>query len=727
MPSFQQSLDRREHDRHPERRKISGAKAGLLVATALLSQLSSLVPDAAHARSPLPDTERTAFRFHPDADHDAPRDGVTDAAAAINASLADCENSGGGTVVLGSRQYVVASADITVPIGCKLAFESVPLVAIKGATDLAQPALIRASDKTIRLYGALENVTIIETGLNIAPTSHRDVYNKVNRMSGTAVTLMAHDAQLRNIMIIGGDKCVDNNAKGRVRISDMWAHCKNVLPLDGIRDDSYIRNIHAWPFYPGVHKYYFDRQPVSAVANIGGKYRLTVPTTANLATGDRVMVYGVGGTVGANGKKTVTVLDSRTIELQASAPRGVAASGTWAGGETLVFLATLPAGIWKGSVVSGSPDIPAGATVQAIDFNKKVVRLSAPTTGAGARVPLTFADPGAYTSGGTVEFRPSMEPLETFISYTNGEESKFTNVFNFGWKKGFVIGSGAVWPEFSMASCDTWRDPERVCIELTGNPVGASFIGGQGGGTATFLNDNGRAGVTSFVGMQIRPDPSPWVQASLEGVGDVQFTGMFSTCGTACDAPGVLGELWIYQGAGRKVFTGGNMPRLDLFPQNQRTALDSLVVGGRPVFAAGSPFTYSQGLWIPALAFGGNGTGLAYGARHGRYMTEWPYQNLDFSLALNGALPAQKGDAAITGQPAVPCSATPAESGVALVDAANMTGLTGALYVRAAGGSGTLDIKQTGATGAAPVTPANFTSAATLRGTFRCLQQWVQR
>jgi hypothetical protein len=77
----------------------------------------------------------------------------------------------------------------------------------------------------------------------------------------------------------------------------------------------------------------------------GGKVRLTVSTTNSLATGDQVVVAGVGGTTEANGTWTITVIDGTHVDLT-----GTTFVHAWTSGGT----AQITPGIWRLAACSGT-------------------------------------------------------------------------------------------------------------------------------------------------------------------------------------------------------------------------------------------------------------------------------------------------------------------------------------------------------------------------------------
>lgn len=664
--------------------------------------------------------------YNPVADRAAPVDGIADAAVAINLSLNDCAAGGGGIVTLPPRQFVISSTNLIVPKGCELRFPAPPEQEQAVPTNFSQPALRLATNRTIELSGALRNIAIIQRGLTV-PTSVQDAYTQVVGFAGTAITVKAYDVRIDDAFIVGFNTCVDVTNQARPRIFRVAAQCKNVLHLDNIHDVGHFYDIHAWGYYPGNSAYAVATSTVSAVADNGsGLYRLTVGSTADLATGNPVTLSGIGGKVGANGNRTITVVDATHIDIQGSSTTSVTATGTWNAGETLLFLTTLPQGIWYGSVVAGT-GIPVGSTVSTIDFDKKTVRISAPTTLAGGAAALTFTDPGTYTSGGKFELWPAYKPMETFISVTNSEQNTFTDVFEFGWDVGIALGAASRWQLFSNFGCDQFIDPSGACVVLTDDADMNSFTGGQFGGNQPLVVEKNIIGINSITGIIARNGQiNHTVEMSLQGFGELMLTGSVSDCaGVGCGLDNI-GDVIIYAAAGRKVF-GGMLPRYDIFPQNAIVAGASMIMQPGTVLATGSPYGYENGTWTPRIAVGGNSTGFVYSAQFGAFLRSWPYLTLDYVVQLGGTLPGQTGILSIEGEPTAACTTNPSGSGISVTDAIAVTGLTGAPFTRANGGASNLFLSQSGATGSASLTQANLTTTSLFRGSARCRLGFVAR
>lgn len=657
--------------------------------------------------------------FDPVKQHQAPIDGVSDAAAQINAALAACSGAGGGRVVMQPRRYVVTSADLDVPAGCTLEMSG-PTMHQDGPNNIAQPALVLATTRTINLSGSLRHIAVFQQGIGTL-TGVQDTYNQVNAFSGTAVTTQADDTQIEDALIVGFGTCIDNTNHQRPYFRHLRLYCKNGINFDEVHDVAHVSDVHGWPFFFANSGFTNETQTITGAADNGaGLIRLTVGSTADLATGNPITVRGVGGFLGANGNWTITVVDGTHVDLQGSNSTSVTATGTFASDETMATVPSL-AGIWYGMDVAGT-NIAGGTTVRTIDWDKKAVWLSAATTGAGPQT-LTFSS-GAYTSGGTLFFDATSAPLETFISVTNSEETHFTDIFQYGWNVGYYVGAEAIWATFVSASCDSFDDPTRICMLWDSTSRFAQWIGGEGGGNGVTLVDKSTRGVNSVIGVSFREGKAlystPYVTASLQGSGDSQLR---SILGSGTNAASITGNIMIYSGAGKKSI-GGIMPHLDIYPQNRSVARDLMILAPDTVLDPASPFSYKQANFTPALQFGGASAGT-YVAQQGQALLQWPYMLADFSIKLS-AKSANTGVAAITGLPAS-CGASPSGSGVALVNFDPSVGLTGAPYVKQVDSSSTLTLVQTAAAAPASITDANFANDSGVRGSFRCMLLWTQR
>ena len=274
-------------------------------------------------------------------DFGAVGNGTTDDAAAIQAALNAASSAGGGVVMFGPRRYLVDSADLVIP----------PDVTLRGAADpggfrlnndyTALPySIVLNPLRTIRLRrnAALEGVAILRKGLT-APSSLRGALDCAAAFSGTAVSIgdgttgssatNATDASVRNLLIIGFTWGIYSNGASRTRILDVLGDCTNGLYLGKSYDIAHNERINWHPLATTGRSFSSATYTVTGCSNNGsGLVRLALSATHELRAGDIVVVSGVGGVAGANGRFTVaSVPSATTLDLAASAFAGTYSSG----------------------------------------------------------------------------------------------------------------------------------------------------------------------------------------------------------------------------------------------------------------------------------------------------------------------------------------------------------------------------------------------------------------
>ena len=707
----------------------------LLALTSPVEGLADMYPDASNAKLPQARLNLGVATYDPVKDHGAPTDGTTDAAAQINASLADCQAAAGGRVILPPRQYAVIATDLTVPAGCSLEMASPPqMQQFNGVrsgpggigVNLTQPAIRLDPARTIKNHGRVRSLAIFQRGLTY-PTSGQDTYNQIAGFAGTAITNSTDDTTIDDVFIIGFNTCIRTDGFQRPIITHLRLHCKNGLYFNHVHDLASVHDVHGWAYFPGndPNGYAGQYLSVTGVANNGsGLIRLTLNTTAPLATGNPVGVRLVGGFAGANGDWTATVVDGTHIDLQGSVYSGPSTTGTFLLGETFVATASL-VGIWPGQGVTGA-GIPPGTTVRTIDPHKPGLWLSQAATAAGTGTALTFTN-GAYTSGGQALFDNVHHLLETFISITNSEEMRFTDTFQFGWRIGAYVGANSAWATFLGFGCDNALEhmPSKICMYWDASARMANWVGGQGGGNSYLVVDKATAGVNSITGVHVRePFGAPFIVASMQGSAESQLANMFSSCGLPGCASQV-GGIAIYTGAGRK-HIGGIMPNTDVYPQNYNDALNNMLIAPGTTLAAASPFNGTRFTWSPTLLIsGGASAGATYAAQQALGEKRWPWVETDFTMVLSNK-GAGVGTVAVGGFP-YSCNAFPSGAGLAMAAVDPAAGLTGAPMFEQFNDTPTINVRQTAAAGLGYVTDANLLNNSIIRGRFRCPLQWVQR
>jgi hypothetical protein len=273
--------------------------------------------------------------FSPVADHAASTDGVTDAASAINASIADCVTAGGGIVDLGPYRYAVVADDIRISTGCTLRAAYVPFNTTTADFTQAKGALVVDPARSVRvcLGGKLSNVQIYQRGL-VPATDKRSSISLIASFAGTLVkatlcgTQRADYADIRDVQILGGAIGLDVGANHPV-LSNIWIDATQCLHMGpgaesgtlGSKDFTTINNVECYPYLTytagaGPADPRTKVATITAVADNGsGKPRITVDTTAALVTGDTsVWPASVGGFTGVNTRCDVIVIDMTHFE-----------------------------------------------------------------------------------------------------------------------------------------------------------------------------------------------------------------------------------------------------------------------------------------------------------------------------------------------------------------------------------------------------------------------------
>lgn len=274
-------------------------------------------------------------------DFGAVGNGTSDDAAAIQSAIDAAAAGGGGIVRLGPRRYRVSGANLVVKENvCLEGPASFPGGQRAAADYRTIPGtLLLSSSRTVQILraGTLRALTLMRDGLGTPPASMRAAVTLRDAMAGTAITIgdgsgTHHDVMVEDLLILGFDLAIRSDNSQRLNARRLRGDNRNGIYLTRTYDISRIHDVHFWPFLTGnLSGVSLFTRGISAVANNGGgAVRITTSAAHGLVTGDVVNTYGIGGIVPANGRFTVTVVDTTRVDLQ-----GSAFSGTWAGSGTL--------------------------------------------------------------------------------------------------------------------------------------------------------------------------------------------------------------------------------------------------------------------------------------------------------------------------------------------------------------------------------------------------------
>lgn len=189
------------------------------------------------------------------------------------------------------------------------------------------PRLALAPATTLNITGGLSGAYVVNAAVNLTcATQQCDISNVANNFTGTGITFVG-SAQVDNVLVAGFAQGINTNS------STNWS-LTNTL-VDGV-SGVLVTNNHDWMRMATV-----TAKPVvvstitpatvavsGAADNGSGLVRLTVSSTAQFATGNTVIVYGIGGVPSVNQRWTATVVDGTHLDLQGSTFSGTYTAAT---------------------------------------------------------------------------------------------------------------------------------------------------------------------------------------------------------------------------------------------------------------------------------------------------------------------------------------------------------------------------------------------------------------
>lgn len=222
-------------------------------------------------------------------------------------------------------------------------------------------------------------------------------------------------------------------------------------------------------------------QPISAIADNGsGNCRCTVSSTTGMTTGDTRTFFGVTGTTGLNGARTITVIDATHLDVSAVAFVATGTGsiyGAWDSSNTNNWVST-SGGTNYGQTVPGTADT---ATFDANSGGGTVT----PSSTAISLTSLTF---GAFTNG-TLDFSVNNPNVTISTLFSGTSAGTVTRALKMGggvWT--FGGGTSAQW-NFVTTSGLSFTVGSSSIVWLPANTASSFFGGGLTWGALT-INAN---------------------------------------------------------------------------------------------------------------------------------------------------------------------------------------------------------------------------------------------
>ena len=282
-------------------------------------------------------------------DFGAVGNGITDDSVAF-ASCISAAATNHGVCFLANKQYYIASS-ITIPA----------YTALKGGSDpgedvpvfnssVLRPMIFEGGGVTINVAGELSNAAVVRANTNLNPTSAQNVISAVAAYNGTGITLTG-PAVLEHDVIIGMAQAINTNGQANFKIRHIRGDNTAGLYITGMFDWGWADDIEWNPFLaPSVGSQTPSSIVTGATNNGSGAIRLSVSSTTPFVTGNSLIVYGVTGSVPANGRWPVTVINGTQIDLV-----GSTYSGSYTSGGTVVLNTETRSGAAYAIDTSASP------------------------------------------------------------------------------------------------------------------------------------------------------------------------------------------------------------------------------------------------------------------------------------------------------------------------------------------------------------------------------------
>lgn len=270
-------------------------------------------------------------------------DGTTDDSNAFAGAISSASQTGRVGLLPGKSYYLPSG--LSVP-------QSIYIVGSESPGDLIPtwntnsitPKIVLGSGTTISMAtgSGLQGVAVTRHGIDLNPANMRTTLTNNAAFAGTGITLSSvRGVVLRDLFLLGHALGISCSSSPRFHFRNIIGDCTAGISIDEMHDVSELEDVEFTACLSPASGGQFPSISVTGAADNGsGLIRLTFSDTSSLQTGDLAWVVGVGGTIEANGRWTITVIDGTHVDLQSST-----FSNVWTSGGSLIIDTTYRSGV----------------------------------------------------------------------------------------------------------------------------------------------------------------------------------------------------------------------------------------------------------------------------------------------------------------------------------------------------------------------------------------------
>ena len=329
---------------------LSQGSSGTNTGTTRSATLAQIIetPFAATGGVPLRSAAARAYDLPNFADSGAVGNGIADDTAALNAWLAGiAATKGVSLVVMDQRQYLIDSANLTIPMGISIVgpwlggrgdnattedYSAVP------ASFILNPTYTIAAS----LASAISGCCIRRKGLVAATTVVGLVANQLGK-AGTAITVSsvtadaASNVLIERNLILGFNQAIYVYNNSRMKIKDNDFDCTNGILVQASYDWDEISGNEGWPFLSVQNPLTQGSATIVAITSssiVGGLRRFITAAPHGFSTGWPILItteHTGSGVSPCYGVSPITVIDSVTFDLNTASGLTTAATGSPSG------------------------------------------------------------------------------------------------------------------------------------------------------------------------------------------------------------------------------------------------------------------------------------------------------------------------------------------------------------------------------------------------------------